>query len=49
MTDDALYAGLQTTLLQRVTLTGQLRQDWVDGDQPFTWRLGAVTRCSLRS
>ena len=42
MTDDALYAGLQTTLLQRVTLTGQLRQDWVDGDQPFTWRLGAV-------
>jgi vitamin B12 transporter len=42
MTDDAAYAGLQTTLLQRVTLTGQLRQDWVDGEQPFTWRLGAA-------
>jgi vitamin B12 transporter len=42
MTDDALYAGLQTALLQRVTLTGQIRQDWVGGDQPFTWRLGAV-------
>ena len=42
MTDDALYAGLQTTLLQRLTLTGQIRQDWVDGDAPFTWRLGAV-------
>ena len=42
MTDDALYAGLQTTLLQRLTLTGQIRQDWVAGDAPFTWRLGAV-------
>ena len=42
MTDDALYAGLQTTLLQRLTVTGQLRQDWVTGDTPFTWRLGAV-------
>jgi vitamin B12 transporter len=42
MSDDALYAGLQTTLLQRLTLTGQIRQDWVDGDVPFTWRLGAV-------
>ncbi|HEY7578098.1 MAG TPA: TonB-dependent receptor [Acetobacteraceae bacterium] len=42
MTDDALYAGLQTTVLQRLTLTGQIRQDWVAGDQPFTWRLGAV-------
>ena len=42
MTDNAVYAGLQTTLLQRVTLTGQIRQDWVDGDVPFTWRLGGV-------
>ena len=42
MTDDALYAGLQTTLLQRLTLTGQIRQDWVAGNAPFTWRLGAV-------
>jgi len=42
MNDDALYAGLQTTVLQRLTLTGQVRQDWVDGDVPFTWRLGAV-------
>ncbi len=42
MTDDALYAGLQTTLLQRLIVTGQIRQDWVDADVPFTWRLGAV-------
>jgi vitamin B12 transporter len=42
MADDGLYAGLQTTLLRRLTLTGQIRQDWVAGDQPFTWRLGAV-------
>jgi vitamin B12 transporter len=42
MTDDAVYTGLQTTLLKRVTLTGQVRQDWVDADAPFTWRLGAV-------
>lgn len=41
MTDDAAYAGLQSTLFQRVTLTGQVRQDWVDGSTPFTWRLGA--------
>ena len=42
MTDDAVYAGLQTTLLQRLSVTGQIRQDWVDADVPFTWRLGAV-------
>ncbi len=30
MTDDATYAGLQSTLWQRLTLTGQVRQDWVD-------------------
>ena len=42
MTDDATYAGLQSTLWQRLTLTGQVRQDWVDGNTPFTWRLGGV-------
>jgi vitamin B12 transporter len=42
MTDDAVYAGFQTTLAQRLTVTGQIRQDWVLNDQPFTWRLGAV-------
>jgi vitamin B12 transporter len=42
MTDNALYAGLQTTLWQRLSLTGQVRQDWVDANSPFTWRLGAV-------
>jgi vitamin B12 transporter len=42
MNDDAVYSGLQTTALQRLTVTGQIRQDWVDGDVPFTWRLGAV-------
>lgn len=42
MTDNAVYAGFQTTLAQRLTVTGQIRQDWVLNDQPFTWRLGAV-------
>ncbi len=42
MNTDATHAGLQTTLWQRLTLTGQLRQDWVAGNAPFTWRLGAV-------
>jgi vitamin B12 transporter len=42
MTDNAIYAGLQTTLLQRLTLTGQIRQDWVAANAPLTWRLGAV-------
>jgi vitamin B12 transporter len=42
MTTNAFYTGLQTTLWQRLTLTGQVRQDYVDGDTPFTWRLGTV-------
>ncbi len=42
MRDDAVHAGLQTTVLQRVTVTGQVRQDWVAANAPFTWRLGAV-------
>lgn len=42
MTTNSGYAGLQTTLLQRLTLTGQIRQDAVLNDMPFTWRLGAV-------
>jgi len=42
MTDNAVYAGLQTTVLRRLALTGQVRQDWVDRDAPMTWRLGAV-------
>ncbi len=42
MIDNATYAGLQGTLWQRLTLTGQLRQDWVLNDHPLTWRLGAV-------
>ena len=42
MTTNAVHAGLQTTVLQRLALTGQIRQDWVDGDEPTTWRLGAV-------
>lgn len=41
-TDNALHAGLQTTLLSRLTLTGQVRQDYVLNNQPTTWRLGAV-------
>ena len=42
MTTNAFYTGLQTTLWQRLTLTGQVRQDYVDGETPFTWRLGTV-------
>lgn len=42
MADDAIYAGLQTTVLQRLVVTGQVRQDWVVNDTPTTWRLGGV-------
>lgn len=41
-TTNSGYAGLQTTLWQRLTLTGQVREDAVLNDTPFTWRLGAV-------
>ncbi|MGA9867777.1 MAG: TonB-dependent receptor [Acetobacteraceae bacterium] len=41
-TDNALHAGLQATLLSRLTVTGQVRQDYVLNNQPLTWRLGAV-------
>ena len=42
MTANAGYAGLQTTLWNRLTVTGQVRQDSVLDDTPTTWRLGAV-------
>lgn len=42
MVTNAGYAGLQTTLWQRLTVTGQIRQDSVLNDTPFTWRLGTV-------
>ena len=42
MTDNAAYVGLQTTILKRLVLTGQVRQDWVVDDAPTTWRLGGV-------
>jgi len=29
-------------VLRRLALTGQIRHDWVDGDEPTTWRAGAV-------
>ncbi len=40
---DAGYLGLQTTLLRRLALTGQVREDatTLSGDA-FTWRLGGV-------
>jgi len=41
-TDEAVNAGVQATLLSRLTLTGQVRQDDVLNDHPVTWRLGAV-------
>ncbi|MBO0710574.1 MAG: TonB-dependent receptor [Acetobacteraceae bacterium] len=42
MDTNAIYAGLQGTLWNRLTLTSQIRQDWVLNDTPFTWRLGGV-------
>jgi vitamin B12 transporter len=42
MTDDAAYVGLQSRLWQRLTVTGQVRQDWIGPNTPTTWRLGAV-------
>ncbi len=42
MTTDAIHAGLSTTLWKHLTLTGQVRQDWVEGNTPTTWRLGSV-------
>jgi len=42
MDTDAGHAGLQTALWGRLILTGQIRQDAVLNDTPFTWRTGAV-------
>jgi vitamin B12 transporter len=42
MTTNAGYGGLQTTLWHRLTVTGQIRQDVVLDNAPFTWRLGTV-------
>jgi vitamin B12 transporter len=42
MATNAIYAGLQTTVLERLVLTGQVRRDWVDDDSATTWRLGGV-------
>ena len=42
MHDDAAYLGLQTQLWQRLTITGQVRQDWVAENAPTTWRIGGV-------
>lgn len=41
MITDAAYAGLQSTIWHHLTVTGQIRQDWVAGNTPVTWRLGA--------
>ena len=42
MTSNAVYAGLQTTVLQRLVLTGQVRHDQIVDDSPTTWRVGGV-------
>jgi vitamin B12 transporter len=42
MTTDAGYAGFTTTAWKRIIVTWQLRQDWVAGSTPTTWRLGSV-------
>lgn len=42
ITSNAIYAGLQTTVLDRLALTGQVRHDRVGEDTPSTWRVGGV-------
>jgi vitamin B12 transporter len=42
MADYAAYAGLQASVLKRLVVSGQVRQDWVAGQSPGTWRAGAV-------
>ena len=42
MATNAVNLGLQSTLWERLTVTGQVRQDWVAGNAPTTWRLGSV-------
>lgn len=39
---NAVHAGMQTTVAQRLTLTGQIRRDAVGDDAATTWRLGGV-------
>jgi vitamin B12 transporter len=41
-TTNAIYSGLQTTIAQRLAVTGQVRQDWIDQNSTATWRLGGV-------
>lgn len=42
MDSNAAYAGLQTTIMKRLVLSGQVRHDQVEGDAPTTWRVGGV-------
>ena len=42
MTTNAVYAGLQTMVMQQLALTAQIRHDWIESDSPTTWRVGAV-------
>ena len=39
---NAIYAGVQTTVAERLAFTGQFRQDWINRDSAATWRLGGV-------
>lgn len=39
---NAIYAGVQTTVAERLAFTGQFRQDWINNDSAATWRLGGV-------
>ncbi len=40
--DNAAYVGLESTILRRLDLTGQVRQDWIQTYAPTTWRIGGV-------
>jgi vitamin B12 transporter len=42
MTDDAVYLGLESRVWQRLTVTGQVREDWEAANTPTTWRIGAT-------
>jgi len=39
---NAVYAGTQTKIMDKLTLTGQVRQDWMLAQAPTTWRIGSV-------
>lgn len=44
MITNAMHLGAQATLWDRIDLSAQVRQDWVAGSAPTTWRVGGIFR-----